>query len=247
MANDNYRYGGSDDDSTRYLGPSSGREPGGRRDAYGDGEGTRYLGAASESNYRGRPGADSTRYLGAAGEPGPQQPRQYIPPRDARYDDAYYDDAYYDDAYYDDGYDDYDNRDERGRDLRHFEERPRRSGGSGSGTGKVIGVTLAVLLAGALLFLLGRTTGGDGESTEVTTTEEVTSTERTTVTEEPTGPRFELPSELPSFDTSQLPELPEEAPTDEAQLRELWDDFLGRLTGGDGAQPGGELAPDTAG
>lgn len=239
MANDNYRYGGSDDDSTRYLGPSSGREPGGRRDAYGDGDGTRYLGAASESNYRGRPGADSTRYLGAAGEPGPQQPRQYIPPRDARYDGGY------DDAYYDDDYDDYD---ERGRDLRHFEERSRRgSGGSGSGTGKVIGVTLAVLLAGALLFLLGRTTGGDGEPTEVTTTEEVTSTQRTTVTEEPTGPRFELPSELPSFDTSQLPELPEEAPTDEAQLRELWDDFLGRLTGGDGAQPGGEPAPDTAG
>lgn len=239
MANDNYRYGGSDDDSTRYLGPSSGREPGGRRDAYGDGDGTRYLGAASESNYRGRPGADSTRYLGAAGEPGPQQPRQYIPPRDARYDGGY------DDAYYDDDYDDYD---ERGRDLRHFEERSRRgSGGSGSGTGKVIGVTLAVLLAGALLFLLGRTTGGDGEPTEVTTTEEVTSTQRTTVTEEPTEPRFELPSELPSFDTSQLPELPEEAPTDEAQLRELWDDFLGRLTGGDGAQPGGEPAPDTAG
>lgn len=239
MANDNYRYGGSDDDSTRYLGPSSGREPGGRRDAYGDGDGTRYLGAASESNYRGRPGADSTRYLGAAGEPGPQQPRQYIPPRDARYDGGY------DDAYYDDDYDDYD---ERGRDLRHFEERSQRgSGGSGSGTGKVIGVTLAVLLAGALLFLLGRTTGGDGEPTEVTTTEEVTSTQRTTVTEEPTEPRFELPSELPSFDTSQLPELPEEAPTDEAQLRELWDDFLGRLTGGDGAQPGGEPAPDTAG
>lgn len=243
MANDNYRYGGSDDDSTRYLGPSSqgpgrGPEPGGRRDGHGDGDGTRYLGAASESNYRGRPGADSTRYLGAADEP----PRQYIPPRDERYDDPAYDDGYYDD-----GYDDYD---ERGRDLRDFEERPRRrsgSGGSGSNTGKVIAVTLAVLLAGALLFLLGRTSGGDDEPTEVTTTEEITSTERTTVTEEPTERRFELPSVMPSFDTSQLPELPEEAPTDEAQLRELWDQFLDRLSGGDGTQPEGEPTPDTAG
>ncbi|AIG63616.1 hypothetical protein CATYP_01775 [Corynebacterium atypicum] len=231
-------------DRTEYLGRAGGDSR------------TEYLGNPSPGDDVTRyfdqpPAADATRFDDApngafgANDEGPVRRGQFIPPPDQRgrypADAAagYPSDGYETQSSYGEAEPDYD-RDRRAGRLRRYQE-----GRGARSVGKVLGVVLGVVLAGLAIFFVGRMTADDGaEEAPVTTTEHVTSTQRTTVTKEPTERRLPLPSELPSefptqlpsFERPDLPELPDAPEISEEDAREWWQGLMSWLGEGEDVQ-----------
>lgn len=224
------------EDPTEYLGRAG--EDG--RTEYmgraGDAYPTEYLGSgpdadanATRFDYGDVPPADG--YSGASEPRGPRS-RQVIPPPGQRGESAT-DPGYQDPAGPAEDYD----ADRRSGRLERYEE-----GRRGPGGGVIAVIVLAALALGLLIFFIGRmTSGGEAEPEVETTTQEVTATQVTTVTSEPEERRFqlptellsEIPTELPSLDVDNLPELPslpEELPISQEDARNWWQDILDRLS-----------------
>lgn len=226
------------DGRTEYLGRAGEPEPTEYLGRPGDVGRTEHVGRSSGDEY-------STRYdLGPAADPRrpapDSRPRQVIPPPGQRSGYAEGAPAGYSETgaqshYSEKDAEDYDVDRRSGR-LGRYQE-PRR----GMGGGAIAILVLAVLALGGVLFLIGRlSSGGSEEPTVETTTEQITQTQVTTVTTEPErtlpDPRellSELPSELPSIDTSNLPELPslpEGAPISEEDARAWWQGLADKLS-----------------